>query len=129
MSRRTHAVLHQVQGNVLLADTNTGYTVLSAKPGRKYTIVGGYFKAIGGNYAAATSLDVKDTAGTPIVAVAVAVAQLTQNTQTQFKQGATGVTWTTRGPLTVSKGVMIQKTGSTATTATSVDYQIFYTVS
>ncbi len=125
-STKSRGVVHEVHGNATLADIKSGYIVADGVPNKQITVTGGYFKALGGAAGTATSVDVKDTAN--VVAVACAIAQLTENTELQFTPGATGITWTTRGPLTAGKGIKIDDTGSALDTLTSMDYQIFYTI-
>ena len=118
--------IHVASGNVLLADVNAGYVIMPPNPTRTITVVGGYLQAIGGAATACTSIDVKDTSGSPVVAVVCGQAALSQNTVLQFNAAA-GVTWTTRTALTQGKGLQVQTTGVACTTATSFNYEVqFY---
>jgi hypothetical protein len=118
--------VHFKQGNATTAQVNAGLVIVPARRGRAIQIVGGHMTALGGNAATATSVDIKDTAGTPIVGVACAVAGLTQNTQLDFDAAANVTRTTYRTPLTADKGLQILKTGSNLATATSVDYYVEY---
>lgn len=126
--RTAKAKVHFVMGNVTTAQVNSGAVVVPARVGRSIVVVGGHLTARGGAATGATSVDVKDTASTPVVAVACAVAGLTEDAQLDFT-AASNVTRTTyRSPLTAGAGLQIQKTGSNLATATSVDYYIEYVI-
>lgn len=117
-----------VKGTATTAEVNAGKTIVEADASRTICVHGGYMIARGGNASGATSVDIKDTADTPVVAVACAVAGLTQDAVLSF-DAASNVTNTTRGTgLTAGKGLQIKKTGSNLATATSVDYLVEYTV-
>jgi len=118
--------LHFVQGNATTAQVNAGKVIVDGRKGLKIQIVGGHMTALGGNAATATSVDLKDTAGTAIVAVACAVGGLTQNAQLDFDAAANVTRTTYRTPLTVDKSLQILVTGSNLATATSVDYYAEY---
>ena len=118
--------VHFVQGNATTAQVNAGKIIAEARKGKSIQVVGGHLTALGGNAATATSVDIKDTAATAIVAVACAVAGLTQNTQLDFDAAANVTLTTYRKPLTVDKALKIEKTGSNLATATSVDYYVEY---
>lgn len=116
--------VHYVRGNATTAEVNAGKVIVSPRPGKSICITGGHMVARGGNAATATSVDIKDTAGTPVVGVACAVAGLTANARLDFR-AASNVTLTTfQQALTADKGLKIQKTGSNLATATSVDYYV-----
>lgn len=118
--------VHFVQGNATTAQVNAGLTIVTPRAGKTPQVVGGHMTALGGNAATATSVDIADTAGTPVVAVACGVAGLTANAQLDFT-AASNVTLTTyRKPLTAGKGLQIIKAGSNLATATSVDYYVEY---
>jgi len=122
----TRSLVHYVQGNATTAEVNAGEAILEFRANQSIQVVGGEMIARGGNATTATSVDLKDTAGTAIVAVACAVGGLTQDTQLDFTS-ATNVTLTTyRTPLTVDKGLKIEVTGADMTVATSVDYYVEY---
>jgi hypothetical protein len=116
--------IHWVQGNATTAQVTAGKVIAQGRNGKAIQIVGGHMTALGGNAATATSVDIKDTAGSPVVAVACGVAGLTSGTQLDFT-AASNVTRTTyRTPLTVGKSIQIKDTGSGLATATSVDYYV-----
>lgn len=116
-----------VQGNATTAQVNAGLRILEPRKGKKIAVDGGFMRALGGAAATATSVDIADTTGTPVVAVACAAAGLTQNAVLDFR-AASNVTLTTKlgDPLTVDQGLQIIKAGSNLATATSVDYVVFY---
>lgn len=116
-----------VQGNATTAQVNAGLRIVEPRSGKKIAVDGGFLRALGGAAATATSVDIADTAGTPVVAVACAVAGLTANAALDFR-AAESVTLTTPlgAPLTVDQGLQIIKAGSNLATATSVDYVVFY---
>lgn len=117
-----------VQGNATAAQVNAGLRIVDPRKGKKICVDGGFMRALGGNAATATSVDIADTtADTPVVAVACAVAGLTQNAVLDFRAGS-NVTLTTKlgDSLTVSEGLQIIHAGSDLATATSVDYVVFY---
>lgn len=118
--------LHFAQGNATTAQVNAGLLIVEPRKGKQIQVVGGHMTALGGNAATATSVDLKDTAGTPVVAVACGVAGLTSGTQLDFDAAANVTLTTYRKPLTVDKGLQILKTGSNLATATSVDYYVEY---
>jgi hypothetical protein len=113
-----------VTGNALTVEVNAGKIILPTT-GNKYIIVGGWMRALGGNAATATGVNISDTtATTPVVGVAVARAALTQNTVVDF-DAASDVTRTTYGIAhKEGKGLQIIKDGSDLATATSIDYCI-----
>jgi hypothetical protein len=116
-----------VQGNALTAEVNAGKIIVEPRKGKKIAVDGGFLRALGGNAQTATSVDITDTTGTPVVAVAGAVAGLTNGAVLDFRAAA-NVTLTTKlgDPLTADKGLQIIKSGSDLATATSVDYVVFY---
>jgi hypothetical protein len=118
--------VHWIQGNVTTAQANAGVVIVPARPGKAIAVVAATMIARGGAAATCTSVDLKDTAGTPVVALAFAQASLTENTALHDWASA-GVTLTTyRSALTVEKGLQILKTGSSIATATSFDYAVGY---
>lgn len=118
--------LHFVQGNATVAQVNAGLQIVTARNGKAIQVVGGHMTALGGNAATATSADIADTAGTPVVAVACGVAGLTQNAQLDFDATSNVTRTTYRKPLTAGKGLQIIKAGSDLATATSVDFYVEY---
>ena len=117
--------VHFVQGNATTAEVNAGKIIAEGRENKKICVVGGHLTALGGNAATATSVDIKDT-GTPTVAVACAVAGLTDGTQLDFDAAANVTRTTYRKPLAEDKSLQILKTGSNLATATSVDYYVEY---
>ena len=125
-SKVSRGKVHVAAGNALTAEINAGHVIAGGRKGKKIMVVGGQMIALGGNAATATSVDIKDTTGTPVVAVACGVAGLTENAQLDFDATSNVTRTTYRKPLTVDKGLQIQKTGSNLATATSVDYYVEY---
>ena len=119
------------RGSLSNAEVNAGKIIVKAQSGRTLTVVGGWMRAIGGNAATTTSVDVKDTKSTPVVAVACTVAGLTQNTILRFGTATTAEFNTATIGLTKNKGLQIVKTGAGDLGAgtSSVDYVVYYTVS
>ncbi len=113
-------------GRVALTDVNAGTIVIPARAGKSIMIVGGQMVAIGGNAAANTSVNLNDTAGSPIVGVACLRAGLTQNAQLDFDAAAQVTRTTYRAPLTAGKAVKPVNVGTAMTTATHVDYYVEY---
>ena len=125
---RSNRRMRCLRGAATLNEVKAGTVILSPEPGRTITIHDGWLRAIGGNAATATSVDISDTADTPIVAFAMAVGGLTENAVARVGL-ATHYTGTTVGtPLTPGKGLQIYDTGSDLATLTHLDYCIFYTV-
>jgi hypothetical protein len=118
--------VHFVQGNALRAEVTAGKVIAPARSGKSIQVVGGHMTAIGGAAQTATSVDLKDTYGTPLVAVACGIAGLTQNTQLDFDAAANVTLTTYRKPLNVGKALQIKDTGSGLATATSIDYYVEY---
>ena len=113
--------------NATTAQVNAGLVLLPAVTGACYRVLDWKMAARGGAAATATSVDIKDTNGTPVSVAAVAVAALTQDKvvgpgMTNVTDGVTG---SMGKKLTVSQGVQIAATGTLAT-ATSVDVTIEY---
>lgn len=116
-----------VQGNALTVEVNAGKIIVEPRKGKKVAVDGGFLRALGGAVATATSVDIADTTGTPVVAAACAAAGLTQNAVLDFRAAANVTLTTALGvPLTVNQGLQIIKAGSDVATATSVDYVVFY---
>lgn len=108
---------------------DSGNIIVRGESGRTLTVVGGWMRAIGGAAGACTSVDVKNTAGTPVVAVACTQGGLTENTIVRFGTPTTGEFNTANTTMGKGKGLQIAKTGSAMTTATAIDYCVLYTVS
>lgn len=124
----TNKSLQVAVGTVLLADINAGYTIVPAVPGRTLRPIGVWVRS-NGAFAACTDVRIGDTAGTPVVVAQFAVANLTDGAiLTDHKE--TGVTLGAGffAQCTADKGLQIYKTGSTATTATSLDFRVEYVV-
>lgn len=117
------------RGRFTTAQVNAGATVLAAVPGYKYRVHDASMIAIGGNAAAATTIDLLATQSTSSVKlVANAVAGLTQNTL--LRAGATNSTILAGGVSFVENdtntAITIGKTGSDMTTATHIDVLLTY---
>jgi hypothetical protein len=107
-------------GNATAAQVNAGTVIVPERADRQVVVVGGWLRALGGNAAGATSVDITDTAASPVTVAATAVGSLTQNTLVSIAGANMGA------GLTAGKGLRIGKTGSSLTGATSVDYCIWY---
>jgi hypothetical protein len=117
-----------VQGQATVAAVNAGTIIVPPKAGRTITVIDGWMRAIGGAAATATSVDITDTASSPVSAWTMAVGGLTQNAIARMGL-ATHSTQTNVGTaLTADKGLKISKTGGTLATATHIDYCVYYTV-
>jgi hypothetical protein len=117
-----------LHGNATLAEVKTGKVILGGEPGRTITVHDGWLRALGGNAGTATTVDISDTAGTPVVVFKMARGGLTENAVARIGL-ATHYTGTTVGtPLTPGKGLRIDDAGAVLDTCTSVDYCLFYTV-
>lgn len=115
-------------GNATTGEVNAGHVIVPAAAGRTLCVVGGWLRALGGAAGTCTSVDIKDTNSSAVVAIAFAQASLTQDTV--LKMGDAGTTLTTVGTaLTANEGLQIETTGTAMDTATSVDYAIEYVVS
>jgi hypothetical protein len=114
--------------NVSMAQINAGFDLLALVTGKKFKVVGYYFRFNGGSLGGATDIRLSDTAGSPVDIVTIAAAAATSGAEVHH--GATianvtkGAGWLAQ--LTVSKGVQIRKTGSSGTTLVSVDVMIDY---
>lgn len=116
-----------VTGNATLNEVKAGKYILPPFGG-SYVLMGGWLRALGGNAAAATSVNINDdTAAGHVVGVAIAVAALTENALADF-DAASDTTRTTYGePFAAGRGLLIEDAGASAlTTCTSVDYCVFY---
>lgn len=112
-------------GSATTSQINSGQTILADVSGRTVKIVGFLMQAIGGAAGTCTAIQVADSAGT--VGVSVAIAGLTQNTVVT-EATASNVTLTTfLSGLTAGKGLVLQKTGSSCATLTSLNYRVLYT--
>jgi hypothetical protein len=112
-------------GKLTVAQINAGITVVAAEPGLTIKATDFYMKAIGGAVGAVTTIDIKDTAASPVTVGTCAQAQLTENAI--LRAGATGTVHTNLGEaLTAGKGLQVVKNGSDITTATHVIVCIDY---
>jgi hypothetical protein len=117
-----------LRGSATLNEVKAGKVILGPEPGRTITVHDGWLRAIGGAAATATSVDISDTADTPVVVFKMAVGGLTQNNVARIGL-ATHYSATTIGsPLTPGKGLRIDDAGGVLAGPTSIDYCIFYTV-
>ena len=123
---RSHGIVHHVMGNASTAAVNAGKVIVQGRPGKCMEVVGGHITALGGAADTATSVDIKDTAGTAVVAVACGVDGLTENAQLDFDADANVTRTTYRKPLTLGKSLQIEKTGEDVGTATSFDFYVEY---
>lgn len=114
-----------VTGNATTTEVNAGKIIIAPDGSRSVIITGGWLRALGGNAGGATSVNISDTTGTPVVNLATAVGTLTQDAVVDFNLGA-NITKTTYGTAnTKGKGIQIKANG-TLTTATSIDYCLIY---
>lgn len=106
---------------------NAGVLAVPRSPGRIYTVVDGWVRAIGGAAGANTSVDVTDdTTGT--IAMSFARAGLSQNAV--LRAGATNTTCTNLNTaLAQGEGIKVANVGTAMTTATHLDVCISYLVS
>jgi hypothetical protein len=109
------------------AEVNAGKIVVPRAPGRVYTVVDAWARAIGGAAGVVTSVDVTDTADSPATAVAFARAGLAENAV--LRAGAANTTATgLNTAFTQGKAIKVVKNGDDMTTATALDVCIHYTV-
>lgn len=127
MASSTDPRLRCAQGSLTAgAAIDTGTVIVPAMPGRTLTVVDGWMRAIGGAAGGGTGIYVKDsTTGT--VACEWLVGDLTQNAVARLGGGTTVAT-NLGTALAGNEGLKIVKHGNNITTATSVDYCIYYTV-
>ena len=117
-----------LRGAATLAEVKAGKVILRGEPGRTITVHDAWLRSIGGNAATATSVDISDTADTPVICFAMAVGGLAEDVVARIGL-ATHYTGTTVGtPLTPGKGLRIDDAGGVLAGPTTVDYAIFYTV-
>ena len=116
-----------VQGQATTAQVNAGLVIVPATSGRTITVVDGWLRAIGGNAATATSVDIESTADTPTLAFKIAVGGLTQNAVARMGIATHGTQTGVGTALDEDEGLQITATGTLAT-ATAVDYCVYYTV-
>ena len=120
---------YSVSATLTTAQVNSGTTILPALTGATFKVQRFVLQALGGATAGCTDVRISDTAGSPVDAVTVTAAALTQNAVND-ESVAAGVTLGTFAPtaLTAAKGIQVRKTGSACTTATSFRVIVFYTV-
>lgn len=125
----TAGVTLSTSATLTLAQVNAGYVLVPAVTGQTFKISHVFLQATGGSTAACTSVDVEDTAGTPLVAFAATAAALTSGTVVT-EVTSSGVTLTKWAPLTLtlSQGIQVKSVGSACTTATGFNVIVFYTV-
>jgi hypothetical protein len=125
------ANVQHIRRRFTIAEVNAGTALLPALAGVRYRVVDAQMISIGGAVGAATSVDIAATqAASSVNILAVAVAALTQNTLVRAGAAnaailAGGASFVTND---VNTAVVVQKTGSNATTATHVDVLLSYVV-
>jgi len=111
-------------GSATKAEYNAGKIIVPPNSSRSVILVGGWLRSIG-NVTQATSIDICSTAGTPVVGVSVAAAQLTDGTLAPLL--ASTSTITTLGTANVKgDGLQILSVGTDESTATACDYCVYY---
>lgn len=113
---------------VSAADINAGKVLILGVAGRTIRVTGFRLRAIGGAAGGSTSVDITDTAGTPVNICSALVAALTQNTLVGDQSANVTIGAGYLVGLTADKGVQIGKTGGALSGATSVDVLITYTI-
>lgn len=116
---------------VAIADINAGLTLLAALAGWKYRLLDAYAIAVGGAAAAVTTVDVLGTqAASGVKLVAFGQAALTQSAL--VRAGSSGGVILADGASfainDVNTAITIGKTGSSITTAVSVDVMLTYAI-
>lgn len=116
-----------VSASLTLTQVNAGTIILPAVTGQTYKI-SHFLMTSTGSAATCTSINISDTAGTPIDAAAVAVAALTDGTPVD--EVISGVTLTAFAPtaLTASKGIQIRHIGSSCATTTVLKVIVYFTI-
>jgi len=110
-----------------LAEINAGKILLAGVTGKTISVLD--FKAkVVGNFAAATSVEIEDTNGSPVAIASTAVAGLTDGAILNEVEANTTMGAGYLGDLTESKGIAITKTGSAATGGTSITVRIDYVI-
>jgi hypothetical protein len=125
----TNGGVHVAVGKLTIAEVNAGTVVIPAVPGRAIRPLFFRVQPIGGAVGGLDAIVIGDTADTPVVVASFAQAQLAENA-VLTSDNETGVTQGAgfQVPLTTGKGVKIYKTGSAGTTATHLNYQVWYIV-
>ena len=113
-------------GQLTRAEVNAGKIVVPRAPGRVYTVVDCWMRAIGGASTANTSVDVT-SATTGTVAASFEDAALTQNTVCRIGAANTAATGLNTA-LTQGEGLKVANVGTAMDTATHLDVCIHYLV-
>lgn len=116
---------YTLTANVTTAQINAGTTILAEATGKVITVVG-VLAISHGAFAACTDVRLCDTTGTPVEIMTIPVASLTDGAvineaSSNIVMGAGFFT-----ALASGKGLKVRKTGSTATTGTSIDFIVRY---
>jgi hypothetical protein len=116
--------LRCVTGSATKAEYNPGKIIIAPDSARSIIVVGGWLRSTG-TVTEATSIDICDTTGTPVVGVSIAAAQLANGVIAPFT--AATATLTTFGVAnTKGKGIQILSVGTDESTATVCDYCVEY---
>ncbi len=120
------AMVFAIVANATLAEVNAGKTLIAGVAGFKITVVNIHAKS-NGTFAALTAITVSESDGSPLI-VTYAQAQLADAARFNAWNTVSGQTVGAGFgvELAAGNGVTVQKTGSTATTATSIDFIILY---
>jgi len=120
-------VVYTVEHTITLAEINAGHIILVDAAGVTLKPVGLLAK-VNGLFEACSSVDITDNAGSPVNIASLAVAQLTNGAA--LNECSAGVTLGAGflAALTAGKGLKVSKTGSAATTGTSITFRVLYTV-
>jgi len=111
-------------GSATKTEYNAGKIIVPPDSARSYIVVGGWLRSTGTTTECDT-IDICSTAGTPIVGVSIARAQLANGVIAPFT--ASTATLTTFGVANVKGvGLQILSVGSDETTATVCDYCVKY---
>ena len=115
-----------VTGSRTLAEVKAGSQILPGFAG-SYIVVGGWLRSVGADCAGADSVNISDTAGTPVVAVAVAVGPLDDGVINRLDAAANTTRTTFGTSLTYGKGLQILDAGAGALSGpTTVDFAVYY---
>lgn len=123
----TAGSVFSVSATLTLAQVNAGTVILPAVTGQTYK-VSHFLITATGTTATCTSVNISDTAGTPVDAAAIAIAALTSGTPVD--ETISGVTLTAFAPtaLTAGKGIQIRHVGSSCATSTSFAVVVYFTI-
>jgi hypothetical protein len=115
-----------VTGSRTLAEVKAGSQILPGFAG-SYIITGGWLRCVGGDAAGADSINISDTAGTPVVGVAIAAGPLDDGVINRFDAAANTTRTTFGQSLTYGKGLQIVDAGAGALSGpTTVDFCVMY---